>query len=73
MRPLIYSGIALIIVGALALGQYSYTTRESVFKLGPIEATAEKQHTFHAPPAVGWALCAGGIGLLIVGATRKRQ
>ena len=72
MRSLIYSGIALIIVGVLALGQYTYTTRESVFKLGPIEATAQKEHTFSAPPAVGWALCAGGIGLLIIGVTRKR-
>lgn len=72
MRSLIYSGIALIIVGVLALGQYTYTTRESVFKLGPIEATAKKEHTFSAPPAVGWGLCAGGIALLVVGATRKR-
>lgn len=72
MRPLIYSGIALLIVGILALGHYTYTTRESVFKLGPIEATAEKQHTFSVPLPVGWALCAGGLGLIIVGATRKR-
>jgi hypothetical protein len=72
MKPLIYAGIALIILGIAALGQYSYTTEESIFKIGPIEAKAEKQHTLSAPPMVGWGLLAGGVALLIVGTTRKR-
>jgi hypothetical protein len=72
MKPLIYAGIALIILGIAALGQYSYTTEESIFKIGPIEAKAEKQHTVSVPPMVGWGLFAGGVALLIVGATRKR-
>lgn len=72
MKPLIYTGIALIIAGVLALGQYSYTTEESIFKLGPIEAKAEKQHTLSAPPAVGWGLLIGGGVILLAGALRKR-
>jgi hypothetical protein len=72
MKSLIYTGIGLILLGIIALGQYSYTTEESVFKLGPIEAKAEKQHTLSAPPAVGWGLLAGGAVILVVGALRKR-
>ena len=72
MKAMIYTGIAMIVIGIAALGQYSYTTEESIFKLGPIEAKAEKQHTISAPPAVGWALFAGGVVVLVVGAMRKR-
>lgn len=71
MKPLLATGIALMIVGAILLGHYSFTTQESVFKLGPIEATAEKQHHFSAPPPVGWSLLIAGAAVLIVGATRK--
>ncbi len=72
MKSAIYAGIALIVIGIAMLGQYSYTTEESIFKLGPIEAKAEKEHTLSAPPALGWGLFAGGIIVLVVGATRKR-
>ncbi|HEX4325572.1 MAG TPA: hypothetical protein VH105_02080 [Burkholderiales bacterium] len=72
MKSIVVSGIALIVIGIALLGQYSYTTEDSIFKLGPIEAKAERQHTFALPPAVGWALMAGGIVVLVVGGTRKR-
>jgi hypothetical protein len=72
MKSMIYTGIALVVIGIALLGQYSYTTEDSIFKLGPIEAKAERQHTFSLPPAVGWALTAGGIVVLVLGATRKR-
>jgi len=71
MKSMIYSGIAMIVIGAALLGQYSYTTEDSIFKLGPIEAKAERQHTISAPPALGWALMAGGIAVLVIGAFRK--
>jgi len=71
MKSLIYAGIAMIVIGIALLGQYSFTTEESIFKLGPIEATAQKQHTFSAPPAVSWGLLIGGIAVLVIGATRK--
>jgi uncharacterized membrane protein HdeD (DUF308 family) len=72
MKPILISGIVLIIAGIALLGQYSYTTEDSIFKLGPIEAKAEHQHTFALPPAVGWSVLAGGIVVLVIGATRKR-
>ncbi len=72
MKSTIISGVALIVIGIALLGQYSYTTEDSIFKLGPIEAKAERQHTFALPPEEGWALMAGGTVVLVVGATRKR-
>ena len=72
MKSVVISGIALIVIGIALLGQYSYTTEDSIFKLGPIEAKAERQHTFAMPPAVGWTVLAGGLIVLVVGATRKR-
>ena len=71
MKTAIYSGIALIVLGIALLGQYSFTTEESIFKIGPIEAKAEKQHTISVPPAVGWAVLIGGVVVLVIGASRK--
>jgi hypothetical protein len=72
MKSFIVTGAILVVIGLALLGQYSYTTQESVFKLGPIQATAEKTHTFSAPPPLSWALIAGGVIVLVFGATRKR-
>ncbi|HEV2985160.1 MAG TPA: hypothetical protein VGX46_12255, partial [Vicinamibacterales bacterium] len=59
-------GIVLIVVGivALAMGGFSYTTREKVLDLGPIQATTEKQHTIPLSPIVGIAALVGGIAVL---------
>ena len=45
MKPIILVGIALIIVGAIALGYQgiTYTTREKVVEIGPIEATKKTE------------------------------
>jgi hypothetical protein len=66
-------GILLIVVGviSLALGGISYTKREKVLDLGPIEATAERQKTIPLPPLLGGLALAGGVVLLIAG-SRKR-
>lgn len=71
MKATLITGIAMIVIGIALLGQYSYTTEESIFKLGPIQATAEKTHTFSAPPMLSWAMLAGGVIVLVVGAMRK--
>ena len=46
------TGIVLIVVGliSLALGGISYTTKEKVVDLGPIQATAEKHERIPLPP-----------------------
>jgi hypothetical protein len=61
-------GIALIAVGIIAFAYQgiSYTTREKVVEIGPVEVTAEKTKTFPLPPIVGAAALAGGIVLLVI-------
>jgi hypothetical protein len=66
-------GIVLIVVGivALAMGGFSYTTREKVLDLGPIQATTEKQHTIPLSPIVGIAALVGGIAVLAAGSRTR--
>jgi sulfite exporter TauE/SafE len=73
MKPMAIAGIVLIVLGlaALAFGGFSYTTRETVVDIGPIQATAERERRFPLPPVAGVAAVAGGIALLVAG--RKRS
>lgn len=69
MKPAGIIGIILIAIGiiALAYGGFTYTTREKVIDLGPIEATAEKQKTVPFPPILGGICLVGGIILVLTG------
>ena len=60
--------VLLIIVGIVALVYQgiTYTTHEPVLKIGPLEATAEKEKTIPLPPIIGVAMIAGGIVILVV-------
>ena len=44
--------IALVVAGALMLAYpaISYTTRETVVDVGPLEVTADETHTIPLPP-----------------------
>jgi uncharacterized membrane protein YidH (DUF202 family) len=66
-------GIVLIVVGilALAMGGFSYTTREKVLDLGPIQATTEKHHSIPLSPIVGVAALIGGIAVLAAGSRTR--
>jgi hypothetical protein len=66
-------GVLLIVFGvvALAVGGISYTTREKVLDIGPIEATTEKQRTIPLSPIVGIAAVAGGIALVVAGSRTR--
>jgi hypothetical protein len=66
-------GIVLIVIGviSLAVGGITYTKREKVLDIGPIQATAERQKTIPLPPLLGGLALAGGIVLVIAG-SRKR-
>jgi len=66
-------GVLLIVIGviALAYGGISYTRREKVIDIGPIEATAERRETIPLPPVLGALALVGGIALMIAG-SRKR-
>jgi hypothetical protein len=65
-------GIVLIVVGliSLAYGGITYTSREKVLDIGPIEATAERQKTLPMPPIVGGVALVAGIGLLVMGSKK---
>lgn len=62
-------GIILIVVGIVAFAYQgiTYTTREKVVDLGPIQVTADKTKTFPLPPIVGGIALVGGIVLLVMG------
>ncbi len=66
-------GIALIVAGALLLGydHFSYTTKETVARVGPITAQAERTKTVRFPPVLGWVLVGAGVLVVVVGASRK--
>ncbi|MDH4453301.1 MAG: DUF308 domain-containing protein [Verrucomicrobiota bacterium] len=59
-------GILLIILGVVAFAYqgFTYTTTEKAIDLGPIQVTAEKEHTFPLPPVVGAIAIVGGLFLL---------
>ena len=65
-------GILLIVVGiiGLAYGGITYTRKEKVVDIGPIQATAEKHERIPLPPIVGGLSLAAGVVLLIAGAKR---
>jgi len=66
------AGIVLIVVGVLALVYQgiTYTTRENVFKLGPIEANKEERKTIPLPPLIGGVALIAGVALVVAGSRR---
>jgi uncharacterized membrane protein HdeD (DUF308 family) len=66
-------GIILIVLGVigLAAGGFSYTHKEKIVDLGPIEATADKKETVAIPPVLGTIALVAGVAL--VAATARRR
>lgn len=73
MKSSLIAAIALIVLGAAVLGydHFTFTTKEQVVKIGPLEATAERKRTVSFPPLLGWMLVAGGVCMLILARSRK--
>jgi len=69
MKPIVIVGILMIVLGVVALAYQgvSYTTREKIIDLGPIEASRETKKTIPMPPILGGLALAGGIALVVVG------
>jgi hypothetical protein len=69
MKTYTLTGIILIVIGIVALAYQgiTYTTREKVVDLGPIQVTADKTKTLPLPPIVGGIALVGGIVLLVIG------
>jgi hypothetical protein len=72
MKAYTLTGIILIVIGIVALAYQgiTYTTREKVIDLGPIQMTAGKTKTLPLPPIVGGIAIVGGIVLLVVGSRK---
>ena len=72
MKPMTVIGIALIILGVLALAYQgiTYTTREKIIDVGPLKASVDKEKTIPLPPFVGVLALVGGVVLVIVGARK---
>ncbi len=66
-------GVLLIVFGlvALVLGGIRYTTRETVVDIGPVKATADKEHNIPLSPIVGLAAIAGGIACVVAGSRTR--
>jgi hypothetical protein len=73
MKTNIVIGIILIVLGiaALAYQGITYTTREKVIDLGPIQMTAEKEKTIPLPPIVGGLALIAGTVMLIMGSKKS--
>ena len=69
MKTYTWTGIILVVIAIVILTYQgiTYTTREKVVNIGPIQMTAEKTKTLPLPPIVGGIALVGGIVLLVVG------
>ena len=75
VKSLMFVGVALILLGILALSYQgiTYTTREKVLEVGPLQATAEKEKTIPLPPILGGLALVGGFVLVAVGALKSKS
>ena len=70
MKPAGIFGIILIAIGIvlLAYGGYtSFTTKENVAKLGPLEINRQQEHPVPIGPIAGGVCLVGGIILVLTG------
>jgi len=72
MKPIMLLGVALIVIGVVALAYQgiTYTTSEKIIDLGPLKASVDKKKTIPLPPILGAVALAAGVILLVVGNKR---
>jgi len=73
MKPLAIVGVLLIVLGiaGLVIPRFTYTTEEKVLEVGPIVATAEKEHSIRVPDIAGVVAVIAGAALVF--ASRRRR
>jgi uncharacterized membrane protein len=69
MKSITLTGILLVVLGVFifAYKGITYTKREKIVDIGPIEASKETRKTIPMPPVLGGLAIAGGIGLVVIG------
>ena len=72
INPTVLLGIALIVLGIVAFAYQgiTYTSREKVIDIGPLQASVDTKKTIPLSPLLGGLVLAGGIVLVVVG-TKK--
>jgi hypothetical protein len=73
MKSTAMMGVFLVLLGVAALVYQgiTYTTRETVLDLGPIQATKETTKTMPLPPVLGGMALLGGVFLIVLGTRRS--
>ena len=74
MRPGTVLGALLILAGviALSLGGFSFTTRDKVAEVGPVEVAAQRRPPVPLPPLLGGLAIVGGVVLIVVSSRKAR-
>jgi hypothetical protein len=72
MKPGTIIGLILIVLGVVgfALGGFSFTHKEKVLDVGPVEATADDKETVPIPPILAGLALVGGVILVAASARR---
>ncbi len=73
MKPMIWIGILLIVLGALVLAYQgiNYTRQKRVLDVGSVHITTKTHEQIPIPPIVAGLALAGGIFLVVMGASSK--
>jgi drug/metabolite transporter (DMT)-like permease len=70
MKPAGIFGLILIVIGIIVLaygGFASFSTKENVAKIGPLEVNKQKEHPVPIGPIVGGICIVGGAVMLLTG------
>jgi hypothetical protein len=72
VNPVMLLGVALMLLGIVALSYegITYTSREKIVEIGPIEATAEREKTVPLPLILGALVFGSGVFLVIIAAKK---
>jgi hypothetical protein len=73
MKPITWAGIALVVLGVLALAYQgvNYTREKNVVDLGSMHVTTETHERIPLPPILGGLALVGGVVLLVNGSKSK--
>jgi len=73
MKPIIWIGILLILVGVVVLAYrgIEYTGQKQVLDAGSVHLTAETHERIPLPPILGGLALVGGVVLLVMGTSNR--
>jgi len=73
MKPIIWIGILLILVGVVVLAYrgIDYTGQKQVLDVGSVHLTAETHESIPLPPVLGGLALVGGVVLLVMGTSNR--